>query len=108
MKLLSKLCVIVVALFLELVVLEFGGEMIFGRSHGPIVDTRFRREERLAAFQAHAWNPSPEAEAAYQEELRLMREHPNPEGFVLLPLFLVTNGIAIYYYLRQRRPTASA
>lgn len=103
MKLLRKLGVVALALFLELVVLQFGGELIFGRSHGPIMDTRFRRKERLAAYYAHARNPSPENNDAYQEELRLMRQHPNPEGIAFLLLFVVANGGAIYLYLRRNQ-----
>ena len=108
MKLFRKLCVIVLALFLELIVLQFGGELIYGRSHGPIVDTRFRRKERLAAYYAHARSPSPETAAAYEEELRLMRQHPNPEWIGFPLLFVVANGIAIYFYLRRRQPTSLA
>jgi len=67
--------VITLALVLELFVLDFGSELLFGRSHGPIADARFRRQERLAAYFEYNNHPSPATKAAFKEELRLIHNH---------------------------------
>jgi len=51
--------VIGLALILELMVLELESEMLFGLGHGAMVDRRFRRQERLAAFTEYHHHPSP-------------------------------------------------
>ena len=106
MKIIYKLLVVIVALFVELVVLQFGSELLFGMSHGMIVDVRYRRAERLAAFRDSIEHPSPATKAAFQEELRLMHKHEDWKWELALGLFIVINGVWIYYYFRRRPNTA--
>ena len=98
MKIIPKLFVIVLALFLELVVFEFGSLIIFGPGHGQIVDTRYRQKERIAAFNDYEYHRSPENTARFQEELRLMHKHEDWKLYLALGLFVVVNGAGIYYY----------
>ena len=110
MKLLGKACVVVLALYLEYAAAWLGYSLSPVGWHGPLVDTRYRHKERLAAWSAHIQNPSSENEATYQKELRLMRQHPNPED-VFFPvlfavLFVVSGGATIYYTFRRPQPPA--
>ncbi|HEY1719425.1 MAG TPA: hypothetical protein VGH42_14190 [Verrucomicrobiae bacterium] len=86
------------ALFLELVVLEIGGELLFGMSHGAMVDTRFHRQERIAAFEEYHDHPSAATKATFDEEMRLMHKHEDWKLYLRLGLFVVVNGIGIFYY----------
>ena len=101
MKILYKLLVVILVLFLELVVLQFGGDFLFGMSHGMIADAPYRRTERLAAFRDSMDHPSPSTKAAFQEELRLMHKHEDWKWELALRLFVVINGVGIYYYFRH-------
>ena len=83
---------------LELVVLEFGSELLFGMSHGAMADTHFRRQERLAAFADYHNHPSPDTKATFDEEMRLMHKHEDWKLYLGLGLFIVINGAGIYYY----------
>jgi hypothetical protein len=103
MKILSKLLVVILALFLELVVLEIGSEILFGMSHGMMADARYRRSERLAAFFDYHEHPSPETKAKFQEEMRLMHKHEDWKAYLAIGLFVVVNGVWIYYFFRGRR-----
>ena len=98
MRIIFKLVVVFLALILELVVLEIGSEMLFGMSHGAMVDTPFRRHERLAAFREYQELPSPATKAAFNEEMRLMHKHEDWKLYLGLSIFLVLNGAGIYYY----------
>ena len=98
MRIISKLFVIVLALILELVVLEIGSEMLFGISHGAMADTRFRRQERLAAFFDYHNHPSPATKATFDEEMRLMHRHEDWKLYVEWSVFAIVNGAGIYYY----------
>ena len=103
MKILSKLLVVILALFLELVVLQSGSELLFGRSHGMIADARYRRAERLAAYLDYREHPSPETKVKLDEELRLMHKHEDWKGYLRLGVFVAVNGVWIYFYVRGRR-----
>ena len=98
MKIIYKLLVVVLALIGELVVLQFGSEILFGNSHGAMVDTSFRRHERIAAFFDYHNHPSPATKATFDNEMRLMHRHENWKLYLALSLFVVINGAGIYYY----------
>jgi hypothetical protein len=100
MKLLFKLVVVISALFLELVVLEIGSEILFERSHGMMVDARYRHTERLAAWADYRDHPSPATKTAFQEEMRLMHKHEDWKLYLGVGLFIAVNGVWIYYYFR--------
>ena len=101
MKILYKLFVVIVALILELVLLEFGSELLFGMSHGMMADARYRRVERLAAFRDSIEHPSPATKAAFQDEMRLMHRHEDWKWQLVLGILVVINGVGIYYYFRH-------
>ena len=98
MKIISKLFVIVLVLILELFVLELGSEMLFGLSHGAMVDTRFRRQERWVAFEEYHDHPSPATKATFDEEMCLMQKHEVWKHYLVLGLLIAANGAGIYYY----------
>ena len=98
MRIISKFVVIVLALIIELVVLEIGGEVLFGRSHGMMADTRFRHQERIAAFFDYHDHPSPATKATFDEEMRLMHKHEDWKVYLRLSIFFVVNAVGIYYY----------
>jgi hypothetical protein len=100
---LFKFVVVIAALYFELLLLGIGSEIIFGSSHGAIVDTSYRRKERLAAFVDFHNNPSPETRAKFQEELRLMHKHEDWKMYLAISLLVAINGVWIYYYFRERR-----
>jgi len=99
MKILFKTVVVILALFLELVFLA----LAFGYGHGQIVDTVYRRQERLAALIDYHQHPSPETKARFQDELRLMHKHEDWKAYLAVGSFLVINGVWIYFYFRGRR-----
>ncbi|MGC9943236.1 MAG: hypothetical protein ABSE48_15510 [Verrucomicrobiota bacterium] len=108
MKFLSQLLNVVLVLFLELVILEVGEELLFGRSHGAMADVVFRRHERLDAFNDWHTNPSPATKSRFDEEMRLMHKHEEWKYEVAWGLFVVLNGVGIYYYFHhghERRRT---
>ena len=100
MKIFFKILVVILALFLELMVLELGGELLFGRSHGMMVDVSYRRTERLAALRNTRKYPSPATQAVFREEMRLMHQHEDWKWELAMGLFIAINGIGIYYYFR--------
>jgi hypothetical protein len=106
-KIIFKVLVIILALCFELIVLEFGSNMVF-RSHGMMADAKYRREERLAAFWNYQEHPSPATKGAFQEELRLMHNHEDWKWQTALILFAVINGTWIIYYLCHERKTTPA
>ena len=75
MRILFKVIVVLLALFLEIAILEFGPEVFGARSHGMMADAQYRRKERLAAYFDYQQHPSPESKAMFQEEMRLMHKH---------------------------------
>ncbi len=103
MKMLFKIIVVVLVLFLELEFLQIGSVMIFGAGHGQIVDTRYRQKERVAAFNDYVYHRSPEATARFREELRLMHKHEDWKMYLAIGLFFASNGVWIYYYFRGKR-----
>jgi hypothetical protein len=98
MKIIYKLLVVVLALIGELVVLEIGSEILFRNSHGEMVDTSFRRHERIAAFFDYHEHPSSATKATFDNEMRLMHRHNDWKLYLALSLFVVINGVAIYHY----------
>lgn len=106
MKIIFKIVVVLAALFLELAVLQFGSEIIFGPGHGQIVDTRYRQKERVAAFSDYEYHRSPETTARFQEELRLMHKHEDWKMYLVMGVFFAVNGVWIYYYFRHGKTTA--
>ena len=98
MKIISRLFVIVLALIVELVVLEFGGEVLFGRSHGMMADARFRHQERIAAFFDYHDHPSQATKATFDEEMRLMHRHEDWKVYLWLSILFTVNAAGIYYY----------
>jgi hypothetical protein len=108
MKIISKVFVVVLALILELVIIDCGGELLFGRSHGMMADTQYRRKERLEAFVDYHHHPSPESKATFQEEMRLMHKHEDWKLELTLGLFVILNGVGIYYYFRHGHRTTTA
>lgn len=109
MKTLYKLIVVLLTLFLEIAIFQFGPEFFWGRSHGMMADAQYRRSERLAAYREYHQHPSPETKDAFNEEMRLMHKHEDWKWESALGLFVVFNGVGIYYYLRHehRAETAS-
>jgi hypothetical protein len=87
MKIILKLFVIVLALILELVVLDFGSLIILGPGHGLIVDTRYRQKERVAAFNDYIYHRSPETTARFQDEARLMHKHEDWKLYLVASYF---------------------
>ena len=108
MRILYKLLVVILALFLELVVLQFGSELLFGMSHGMMADAHYRRAERLAAFFDYHEHPSPDTKAKFQEEMRLMHKHEDWKAELALGLFIIINGTGIYYYFRHDQKATTA
>jgi hypothetical protein len=104
MKIVFKLVVVISSLFLELVILDVGSTILFGLSHGQIMDAKYRQQERVAAFKDYLYHRSPETEAKFHEELRLMHKHEDWKIYLGIGLFAVINGIWIYYYFRGKRP----
>jgi hypothetical protein len=96
--------VVVMVLFLELVLLEFGSELIFGLSHGIIIDTKYRQEQRIKAFENYLDHPSPTTKAAFQEEVRLMHKHEDWKWELGYASWILLNSIWIYYYFRMPWP----
>ncbi len=108
MKIIFKVLVVILALCFELIVLQFGGDMIFGFSHGMMADAKYGREERLAAFWNNQEHPSPATKETLQNELRLMHKHEDWKWQTALILFAVINGTWIVCYLRHERKTTAA
>ncbi len=102
-NLLEIVWVIICILIIEGFAMQIIADPIAGRSHGVLVDTRYHKKERWAAYLARRQNPSPATEAAFQEEIRLMRAHPNLESVLGPPVFVLANGIGIFWYWRRRR-----
>ncbi|HEY4415668.1 MAG TPA: hypothetical protein VGO57_08255 [Verrucomicrobiae bacterium] len=101
MKIFYKLLIVILVLFLELAVVELG--LVFGMSHGLMADVPYRHAERVAAFQDSIAHPSPAAEAVFQAEVRLMHRHEDWKWELPAGLFIVINGIGIYYFFRRGR-----
>ena len=73
--------------------------------HGEAFDVRFRHAERVAAFMERTTHPSPESEARWRDELKLMHDHEDWKMHLALGLLVVVNGAAIYLFLRyEKRP----
>jgi hypothetical protein len=107
MRILFKIIVVVSAILLEVAVLEIGSEFIFGLRHGMIVDSPYRREERLAALTDSLQHPSPETKARFQEELRLMHKHEDWKAYLGVGLFFAINAVWIFYYFRGVRSSTA-
>ncbi len=105
--------------FISLIALVLAVEIvlsaIFSFRAVNLAEYPYRRDERGAAFKAVADDRSPENEAAYQEELRLVSSHVTRvqlgRAGVIFLAFLVVDGIIIYTrYGRERAsfPTKAA
>jgi hypothetical protein len=104
MRTLFKIIMVISVLFLELAILQFSS----GLSHGMIVDTEYRRHERLEALRDSKLHPSPETEARFQEELRLMHKHEDWKEYLEVGSFFAFNAIWIYYYFRGGRSNTAS
>ena len=100
MKVFFKIVVVILALYLEVAVLQLGSVILFGPGHGQIVDTRYRQKERVAAFNDYEYHRSPETTARFQEELRLMHKHEDWKMYLAIGLYFAINGVWIYYFFR--------
>ena len=76
--------------------------------HGMSHDVRYRNQERSAAWIDSRQHPSPQTEAKFQEELRLMHEHEDWKFHSALVALVVFNVVGIYLFLRYGKETKSA
>jgi hypothetical protein len=67
--------------------------------HGAIVDVRYRRKERLAAYLDYNLHPSPATRAVLNAELTRMKRYEWLILSVLLGTLVAANGMGIYYVL---------
>ena len=75
--------------------------------HGEVVEVRYRQHERMAAMIDHLQHPSPETEAAFHEELRLMHKHEDWKMYTALGLWVAANAAGIYYLLKYDPKSAA-
>ena len=102
MKILFKIVVVLLVLFLEIALLE-----VLFPGHGEIAAS-YRLQERSAAVYDYRDHPSAETKAKLQEELHLMHKHEDWKGYLALGVFSAVNGVWIYLYFRgRRRPNKS-
>src|ERR1019366_4013940 len=102
MKILFKIVVVLLVLFLEIALLE-----VLFPGHGEIAAS-YRLQERSAAVYDYRDHPSAETKAKLQEELHLMHKHEDWKGYLALGVFFAVNGVWIYFYFRgRRRPNKS-
>jgi hypothetical protein len=97
MKILFKIVVVLLVLFLEIVLLE-----VLFPEHGEIAAS-YRLQERSAAVYDYRDHPSAETKAKLREELHLMHKHEDWKGYLALGVFFAVNGVWIYFYFRGRR-----
>ena len=63
----------------------------------------FRRAERQKAMLEWGRSKSPEATAAWNEEIRLLKAHVAKQDLLTVTAFFVIDGIAICYLWNSRR-----
>lgn len=63
----------------------------------------FRRAERQRAMLAWGQTKSPEATAAWKEEMGLLKAHIAKQDLLTVTAFLVIDGIAVYYLWNSGR-----
>ena len=63
-----------------------------------MVDVSFRRHERLASFADYNFHPSPATKAKFDEEMKLLNKHEECKLYLALIIFVIVNGVGIYYY----------
>ncbi len=72
----------------------------------------YRQKELRAALDAMATNRSPETEAAFQKELRLISHYETkqklPRCALAFAAFLVLDAVCIYPYWRRRHDNAAS
>ena len=76
--------------------------------HGMSHDVRYRNQERLSAWIDSRQHPSPETEAKFREELRLMHDHEDWKIHTALGALVVVNVVGIYLFLRYGNESKSA
>jgi hypothetical protein len=74
-----------------------------GAWHGNLLAiTTYRKQERIAAFEAMMTNHSPETVAAFNEEMRLATRYHNDRQFarsgVIFAILLLLDGFGIYFF----------
>ena len=76
--------------------------------HGEIVDVRYRGKERITAYMDYRLHPSPETEAKFHEELRLMHKHEDWKGYAALGVLVALNIGGIYLLMKYDKKHAAA
>ena len=76
--------------------------------HGEIVDVRYRGKERTTAYMDYRLHPSPETEAKFHEELRLMHKHEDWKGYAALGILVAVNIGGIYLLFKHDQKHAAA
>jgi hypothetical protein len=72
--------------------------------HGPMLDLRYRRTERLAAYHENRLHPSPAAQTALDLELSRMNNYLHWSMLRDVAILAIVNGIG-FYFLWVRIPT---
>jgi hypothetical protein len=103
MKRCHKLLIIVVALLVEF---AWIAAPRYG-SWGPGKD-RYRREQRMAAWQESAEHTSPATKAAYESELARLDVYNERRRLLECFLVLLLNGGFIYWFWRYGARTRAA
>jgi hypothetical protein len=76
--------------------------------HGEIVDVRYRGKERTTAYMDYRLHSSPETEAKFHEELRLMHKHEDWKGYAALGFLIALNIGGIYLLSKHDQKHAAA
>jgi hypothetical protein len=76
--------------------------------HGETIDVRYRGKERMTAYMDYRLNPSPETEAKFHDEMRLMHKHEDWKGYAALGFLVALNIGGIYLLLKHEQKHTSA